>query len=132
MVKDYLSARELIMNILEIASQCKKVNIEYDKAIRNGKKGSAQKFQVHLQSLLKKKSFYQDSLKNKLNSTIVKIHYKWDNTLNDTHGEDEALLANLSKREAEDILMIALQLKGYNIEILESIEISTSLSKCKL
>ena len=132
MVKDYLSAKELIINIIEIVSQCKKVNLEYDKAIRSGKNGIAQKFQVHLQSLLKKKSFYQDSLKNKLNSTIVKIHYKWDNTLNDTQGEDEALLANLPKREAEDILRIALQLKGYNIEILESIEISTFLSKGKL
>lgn len=132
MVKNYLSARELILNIIEIASQCKKINLEYDKAIRNGKKGQAQKFQVHLQSLLKKKSFYQDSLKNKLNSTIVKIRYKWDNTLNDTQGEDEAILVNLSKIEAENILMIALQLKGYNIEILESIEISTFLSKGKL
>lgn len=132
MVKNYLSVRELILNIIEIASQYKKVNIEYDKAILNGKKGQAQKFQVHLQSLLKKKSFYQDSLKNKLNSTVVKIRYKWDNTLNDTQGEDEALLVNLSKIEAENILMIALQLKGYNIEILESIEISTFLSKGKL
>lgn len=132
MVKDYLSAKELIINILEIVSQCKKVNLEYDKAIRNGKKGLAQKSQVHLQNLLKKKAFYQGSLKNKLNSTIVKIHYKWDCILNDTQGEDEALLVNLSKKEAEDILMISLQLKGYNIEILESIEISTFLSKGKL
>lgn len=132
MVKDYLSVKELIINLIDIASQYKHTNLEYDKAIKAGKKGMAQKYQVHLKTLLKKKTFYQDSIKNKLKSTVVKVKYRWDCVLNDTKGEDEALLANLSKKEAEDILRIALQLKGYNIEILEINEISTFISKGKL
>ena len=53
-----ISIKELIISLQENYKSISKTNLEYDKAIKNNRKGFIQSYQVHLKNLLKKRNFF--------------------------------------------------------------------------
>lgn len=127
-----LSIKELILNLKENLNNIQVTQLEYSKSLKANKKSSIQMYQVHLKSLLKKRNFLLNLFRSKLQGKIIRLYYKYKDKDTKEFINEEALLVNLSKEEAIEILTLGCRMKGYNIEILECNEISTFLSKGKL
>lgn len=127
-----ISIKELIISLQENYKSISKTNLEYDKAIKNNRKCFIQSYQVHLKNLLKKRNSLLNIFRDKVRGKVIQIRYKYQSKDTGISKEDQALLVNLSKEEAKEILTWGFMRKGYTIEILEIIEIQTFLSKGKL
>ena len=131
MVKS-ISIKELIISLQENYKSISKTNLEYDKALKNNRKCFIQSYQVHLKNLLKKRNSLLNIFRDKVRGKVIQIRYRYQSKDTGISKEDQALLVNLSKEEAKEILTWGFMRKGYTIEILEIIEIQTFLSKGKL
>lgn len=127
-----ISIKELIISLQENYKSISKTNLECDKAIKNNRKGFIQSYQVHLKNLLKKRNSLLNIFRDKVRGKVIQIRYRYQSKDTGISKEDQALLVNLSKEEAKEILTWGFMRKGYTIEILEIIEIQTFLSKGKL
>lgn len=127
-----ISIKELIISLQENYKSISKTNLEYDKALKNNRKGFIQSYQVHLKNLLKKRNSLLNIFRDKVRGKVIQIRYRYQSKDTGIYKEDQALLVNLSKEEAKEILTWGFMRKGYTIEILEIIEIQTFLSKGKL
>lgn len=127
-----ISIKELIISLQENYKSISKTNLEYDKAIKNNRKCFIQSYQVHLKNLLKKRNSLLNIFRDKVRGKVIQIRYRYQSKDTGIYKEDQALLVNLSKEEAKEILTWGFMRKGYTIEILEIIEIQTFLSKGKL
>ena len=126
------SMKEIIISLQDNYKAITRTRLEYDSAVKANKKSFIQKYQVHLKTLLRKRNFLLNLFKGKMQGNIIRIRYKYQTKDTKEYKEDEALLVNFSKEEAKEVLTLGFSLKGYNIEILEIIEIPTFLSKGKL
>lgn len=124
------SIKEIIISLQDNYKDIIRTRLEYNSAVKANKKSFIQKYQVHLRNLLKKRNFLLNIFRGKIQGNVIRIRYKYQTK--DTYKEDEALLVNLTKEEAKEVLTLGFSIKGYNIEILEIIEILTFLSKGKL
>lgn len=131
MVKS-ISIKELIISLQENYKSISKTNLEYDKAVKNNHKGFIQSYQVHLKNLLKKRNSLLNLFRDKVQGKVIQIRYRYQHKDTGVSKEDQALLVNLSREEAKEILTWGFRMKGYTIEILEIIETQTFLSKGKL
>lgn len=131
MVKS-ISIKELIIALQENYKAIYKTNLEYDKAIKNNHKGFILSHQVHLKNLLKKRNSLLNLFLGKIQGKVIQIRYRYHDKYTEIYKEDQALLVNLSKEEAKEVLTFGFITRGYTIEILEIIEIQTFLSKGKL
>lgn len=127
-----ISIKELIISLQENYKALYKTNLEYDKALKNNHRGFILSYQVHLKNLLKKRNSLLNIFRGKIQGNVIQIRYKYHNKDIGIYKEDKALLVNLSKEEAKEILTFGFITRGYTIEILEIIEIQTFLSKGKL
>ena len=127
-----ISIKELIISLQENYKSISKTNLEYDKAIKNNHKGFIQSYQVHLKNLLKKRNSLLNIFRDKVRGKVIQIRYRYQSKDTGISKEDQALLVNLSKEEAKEILTWGFMMKGYTIKILEIVEIPTFLSKGKL
>ena len=127
-----ISIKELIISLQDNYKTIGKTKLEYDKAIKNKHKGFIQSYQVHLKNLLKKRNSLLNIFRDKVRGKVIQIRYRYQSKDTGISKEDQALLVNLSKEEAKEILTWGFMRKGYTIEILEIIEIQTFLSQGKL
>ena len=126
------SMKEIIISLQDNYKDIIRTRLEYNSAVKDNKKSFIQKYQVHLKNLLKKRNFLLNLFRGKIQGNVIRIRYKYQTKDTKEYNEDEALLVNLTKEEAKEVLTLGFSLKGYNIEILEIIEILTFLSKGKL
>ena len=126
------SKKAIIISIQDKYNNIIRTRLEYNSAVKANKKIFIQKYQVHLKNLLKKRNFLLNLFRGKIQGNVIRIRYKYQTKDTKEYKEDEALLVNLTKEEAKEVLTLGFSLKGYNIEILEIIEILTFLSKGKL
>lgn len=126
------SIKEIIISLQDNYKDITRTRLEYNSAVRSNKKSFIQKYQVHLKNLLKKRNFLLNLFRGKIQGNVIRIRYKYQTKDTKEYKEDEALLVNLTKEEAKEVLTLGFSMKGYNIEILEIIEILTFLSKGKL
>lgn len=126
------SMKEIIISLQDNYNAIITTRLGYNSAVKANKKSFIQKYQVHLRNLLKKRNFLLNLFKGKIQGNVIRIRYKYQTKDTKEYKEDEALLVNLTKEEAKEILTLGFSIKGYNIEILEIIEIPTFLSKGKL
>ena len=126
------SMKEIIISLQDNYKAITRTRLEYNSAVKANKKSFIQKYQVHLKTLLRKRNFLLNLFKGKMQGNIIRIRYKYQTKDTKEYKEDEALLVNFTKEEAKEVLTLGFSLKGYNIEILEIIEIPTFLSKGKL
>ena len=126
------SMKEIIISLQDNYKDIIRTRLEYNSAVKANKKSFIQKYQVHLKNLLKKRNFLLNLFRGKIQGNVIRIRYKYQTKDTKKYKEDEALLVNLTKEEAKEVLTLGFSLKGYNIEILEIIEILTFLSKGKL
>lgn len=126
------SMKEIIISLQYNYKDIIRTRLEYNSAVKDNKKSFIQKYQVHLKNLLKKRNFLLNLFRCKIQGNVISIRYKYQTKDTKEYKEDEALLVNLTKEEAKEVLTLGFSLKGYNIEILEIIEILTFLSKGKL
>ena len=127
-----ISIKELIISLQENYKSISKTNLEYNKSIKNNRKGFIQSYQVHLKNLLKKRNSLLNIFRDKVRGKVIQIRYIYQHKDTGISKEDQALLVNLSREEAKEILTWGFMRKGYTIEILEIVEIQTFLSKGKL
>ena len=127
-----ISIKELIISLQENYKSISKTNLEYNKAIKNNRKGFIQSYHVHLKNLLKKRNSLLNIFRDKVRGKVIQIRYRYQSKDTGISKEDQALLVNLSKEEAKEILTWGFMMKGYTIKILEIVEIPTFLSKGKL
>ena len=127
-----ISIKELIISLQENYKSISKTNLEYDKAVKNNSKGFIQSYQVHLKNLLKKRNSLLNLFRDKVQGKVIQIRYIYQHKDTGISKEDQALLVNLSREEAKEILTWGFMMKGYTIKILEIVEIPTFLSKGKL
>ena len=126
------SMKEIIISLQDNYKAITRTRLEYNSAVKANKKSFIQRYQVHLKTLLRKRNFLLNLFKGKMQGNIIRIRYKYQTKDTKEYKEDEALLVNFTKEEAKEVLTLGFSLKGYNIEILEIIEIPTFLSKGKL
>lgn len=126
------SMKEIIISLQDNYKDIIRTRLEYNSAVKANKKSFIQKYHVHLKNLLKKRNFLLNLFRGKIQGNVIRIRYKYQTKDTKEYKEDEALLVNLTKEEAKEVLTLGFSLKGYNIEILEIIEILTFLSKGKL
>ena len=126
------SMKEIIISLQDNYKDIIRTRLEYNSAVKANMKSFIQKYQVHLKNLLKKRNFLLNLFRGKIQGNVIRIRYKYQTKDTKEYKEDEALLVNLTKEEAKEVLTLGFSLKGYNIEILEIIEILTFLSKGKL
>ena len=131
MVKS-ISIKELIISLQETYKTIGKTKLESDTAIKNNRKGFIQSYQVHLKNLLKKRNSLLNLFRDKVQGKVIQIRYRYQHKDTGIYKEDQALLVNLSREEAKEILTWGFMMKGYTIKILEIVEIPTFLSKGKL
>ena len=126
------SVNYIITQLKLIQDQINLENVKYTGYLKSNLRGKAQASHVHLKNLLKKRNFLLNLFRGKIQGNVIRIRYKYQTKDTKEYKEDEALLVNLTKEEAKEVLTLGFSLKGYNIEILEIIEILTFLSKGKL
>ena len=126
------SINDLILQLKLIQDQIILEEAKYMNYLKFNLRGKAQASQVHLKNLLKKRNFLFNLFRDKIQGHVIRIRYKYQTKDTKEYKEDEALLVNLTKEEAKEVLTLGFGMKGYNIEILEIIEILTFLSKGKL
>ena len=97
-----ISIKELIISLQENYKSISKTNLEYDKAIKNNRKGFIQSYQVHLKNLLKKRNSLLNIFRDKVRGKVIQIRYKYQSKDTGISKEDQALLVNLSKEEAKE------------------------------
>ena len=124
--------KEIIISLQDNYKDIIRTRLEYNSAVKANKKNFIQKYQVHLKNLLKKRNFLFNLCRGKIQGNVVRIRCKYQTKDTKEYIEDEALSVNLTKEEAKEVLTLGFGMKGYNIEILEIIEILTFLSKGKL
>lgn len=126
------SVNYIITQLKLIQDQINLENVKYTGYLKSNLRGKAQASQVHLKNLLKKRNSLLNLFRDKLLGKVIQIRYRYQSKDTGIYKEDQALLVNLSKEEAKEILTWGFMRKGYNIEILEIVEIQTFLSKGKL
>ena len=127
-----ISIKELIISLQENYKSISKTNLEYDKAVKNNRKGFIQSYQVHLKNLLKKRNSLLNLFRDKVQGKVIQIRYIYQHKDTGISKEDQALVVYLSREDAKEILTLGFMMKGYTIKILEIVEIPTFLSKGKL
>lgn len=126
------SMKEIIISLQDNYKDIIRTRLEYNSAVKVNKKSFIQKYQVHLKNLLKRRNFLFNLFRDKIQGNVIRIRYKYQTKDTKEYKENEALLVNLTKEEAKEVLTLGFGMKGYNIEIIEIIEIPTFLSKGKL
>lgn len=126
------SVNYIITQLKLIQDQINLENVKYTGYLKSNLRGKAQASQVHLKNLLKKRNSLLNLFRDKLLGKVIQIRYRYQSKDTGIYKEDQALLVNLSKEEAKEILTWVFMRNGYTIEILEIVEIQTFLSKGKL